>query len=72
MSSFFYKENITTAAKYAKPNNNTAVAISSNHIFISNLHYDITIQDQINTTVTNPTAPKIPKKSSIMQSQIKK
>jgi len=36
MSSFFlnYKLNIITAARYSKPNNNTAVKISSIHIFI--------------------------------------
>jgi len=36
MSSFFsnYKLNIITAARYSKPNSNTAVKISSIHIFI--------------------------------------
>ncbi len=34
----FYKLKTTTTARYNKPNNNTAVAISSNQIFISNLY----------------------------------
>ena len=65
----YYIENIIIVIKYINPNNNTAKPISSNHIFISNLHYDITIHDQIKTTVTKATATKIPKKISIMQFQ---
>ena len=54
------------AVKYTKPNNIIAVPISSSHIFISNLHYDITIQDQIQIIATNVTTPKIPSKISIL------
>jgi len=67
----YYIENIIIVIKYINPNNNTAKPISSNHIFISNLHYDITIHDQIKTTVIKPTAHEIAKKSSISNLQLK-